>query len=344
MTRHLSRLHELDLLRGLACLMVVGFHYLYRGPVAGWSPVVPWAGFAEIARYGYFGVHLFFIISGFVILMSARHASAREFVASRVARLYPAYWPAVLLTWGLMNATHFVEAPLSVRDLLVNLTMFPQWFHIEFVDGVYWTLAVELQFYLLVWLVLKFGMMGKVQALLGWWLLIAALNLLRPISYLEIWLAARWAPFFCFGALVFLQRVDGFSWQRAALMLLAYGLAIDGVWGAVVQARHPELVADSPLLACLLVTGFFAAFWWIGTGRGRLPAWSWVTWAGALTYPVYLVHQNVGYVLLGQLTSSGWSVESALLVVLSAVFVTAWLLHMCAERPLAPRLKAWIRA
>lgn len=92
------RFNELDLLRGFACLLVVFFHYGNRGPRAGWMPggVVDWVD--AWARYGYLGVHLFFIISGFVILMSAQGIQARQFVAARVARLVPAFWTSVLLT------------------------------------------------------------------------------------------------------------------------------------------------------------------------------------------------------------------------------------------------------
>src|SRR3954454_2537178 len=91
-----GRFQELDVLRGLAALAVVLFHYLTRYDQI-YTPRgdVPF-GFP----FGTSGVELFFVISGFVIFMTlARCASASDFLISRFSRLYPTYWAAVLLTW-----------------------------------------------------------------------------------------------------------------------------------------------------------------------------------------------------------------------------------------------------
>lgn len=62
---------------------------------------------SAVTAYGAMGVQLFFIISGFVILMSAHGRPVGQFAASRISRLFPAYWTAVLLTAFLLLAvTH----------------------------------------------------------------------------------------------------------------------------------------------------------------------------------------------------------------------------------------------
>ncbi len=154
-SRH--RFHEIDLLRGLACAAVVAFHYLSRGPRAGWMDNALFPAVDAIARYGYLGVHLFFMISGFVSLLSAQGATPRSFVASRVARLYPALWVAATitaLTASMIGDSRFM---VSLPQYLANLSMFPHWFHVPYVDGAYWSLAVELHFYIYVWLALRHG-------------------------------------------------------------------------------------------------------------------------------------------------------------------------------------------
>ena len=88
-----QRYRELDALRGLAAMLVVLFHYSWGRPENRFEFSV-----------GNTGVDLFFIISGFVIFMSLEKAeNLRQFVGNRFARLYPAYWVCVILTYILMQ-------------------------------------------------------------------------------------------------------------------------------------------------------------------------------------------------------------------------------------------------
>ena len=89
--------NELDLLRFIAALAVVFFHYTFLNAVRfNQIPTYPILG--DFSKYGYMGVELFFMISGFVILMTTINKSPVDFVISRVSRLYPAFWIALSLT------------------------------------------------------------------------------------------------------------------------------------------------------------------------------------------------------------------------------------------------------
>src|SRR5438445_3272534 len=91
------RYPELDLLRFLAAFWVMLFHYTFRGPRdAGLPASFPFLD--HFTRYGYLGVHVFFILSGFVILLTAYEKNALGFALARFIRLYPAYWICVTLT------------------------------------------------------------------------------------------------------------------------------------------------------------------------------------------------------------------------------------------------------
>jgi len=81
-----ARLASLDLLRLVAALAVVLFHYLFRGGITG-DLDVEYAAAAPFAIYGYLGVSLFFLISGFVIAWSAEGRTWQEFAVARFARL-----------------------------------------------------------------------------------------------------------------------------------------------------------------------------------------------------------------------------------------------------------------
>ena len=83
----MRRIELLDYARLAAALAVLAYHYLFSG-IHGWKiPALALTPAADVAKYGYLGVNLFFMISGYVILYSARGKSAGEFLASRVVRL-----------------------------------------------------------------------------------------------------------------------------------------------------------------------------------------------------------------------------------------------------------------
>ena len=140
-----KRYLELDALRGFAAVFVMLFHYT-EGKNA-----------PEFFTLGVTGVDLFFLISGFVIFMSINKvASGKEFLINRAARLYPTYWASVTFTFGvivLLKIVHFNmnhAREVSFADYLVNLTMFQYYFNIKDIDVPYWTMIIEMLFYLLI--------------------------------------------------------------------------------------------------------------------------------------------------------------------------------------------------
>ena len=86
-----ERYYEIDLLRFLAAVGVMLFHYTFRGYAADDLSPLEFPLLAEVFKYGSLGVDLFFIISGFVILLTAYNRDAVSFTISRIIRIYPAY-------------------------------------------------------------------------------------------------------------------------------------------------------------------------------------------------------------------------------------------------------------
>ncbi|MBC8152273.1 MAG: acyltransferase, partial [Bacteroidetes bacterium] len=151
-THAVVRIRELDALRGIAALLVVLFHFTMFRPQAEY-------GF----KYGVTGVDLFFMISGYVIFLTInRVRDWRDFIVSRVARLYPAYWTAVLLTTLLLYV--FDRPHFFPKATLANLTMLQNFVGTGDLDGAYWTLAVELIFYGLMLLLFVSGQLRTVES------------------------------------------------------------------------------------------------------------------------------------------------------------------------------------
>jgi peptidoglycan/LPS O-acetylase OafA/YrhL len=161
-----GRLRGIDALRGAAALGVVLYHAV--GPKAQFGPtLLRWtaAPFLPVMRFGYVGVFLFFVISGFCIHLSRaraqvedkRPASFGAFWKRRIRRLYPPYLIALMLYLAIAGFTTKFEATFFyVWDVVLHLLMLH---NIDSrtaysINGVFWTLAIEEQLYLAYFLLL----------------------------------------------------------------------------------------------------------------------------------------------------------------------------------------------
>ena len=183
-----ERFYEIDLLRFLAALAVVLYHYTFRGFAEGGYSPVEYPVLGEIFKYGLYGVQLFFIISGFVILMTATKRDAVGFVISRITRLYPAFWVCVTLTAGFIMWKGGAVFQVGFVQYLLNLSMISGFAGVEMVDGVYWTLLVEIKFYALIFVLLLFGQIKRIEWFLVFWLALTAASMVLPLPKLVTFL------------------------------------------------------------------------------------------------------------------------------------------------------------
>ncbi|CAM3643924.1 acyltransferase [Occultella aeris] len=343
------RLRALDALRLLAALTVVLMHFTTRDHGRWGDGVLPhelFPGLSDVLRYGYVGMHLFFVLSGFVILMSAWGRTTGSFVASRVSRLYPAFWVAVLIT-GTLRWLWPTFDSRSPAEVLANLTMLHEPFGVAHVDGVYWTLWVEMQFYLLMAVMVAIGLTRRRVLFVATALPLVgtALTLTMP-GATETLTSLGWASMFGAGMVMYVIYRDGHSvrlWALAALNT-AQGVLI----AAVKQTSAIEAIASgaevSPLILALAVLGAVAAVATIAfVPTIRNLDWRWLTAVGTLTYPLYLTHEYVGWAVIEALHPAlgKWP---TLIVAVGTCLALAWLIHRFVEkrwhRPLRRRLEA----
>lgn len=333
-----ARVNEIDLLRFIAALAVVFFHYAFRGYAADGLSPMPYPWLAPAAKYGYLGANLFFLISGFVILMSAEQASLRGFVVSRVVRLYPAFWACCTLTfllsllWG---APRFHATPVQY---LANMTMLGGFMGASWIDGSYWTLFVEVKFYALVCAVLALGRMRQVQALLAIWLLLSVLATVWPNKYLRYCLITDYAAYFIGGATCYLVWARGLSAARIGMLALCWWLALVQAIQAVADMADHYATPLSPWVAGAVVSGSFVVMLLVALrATGAVGRTRWLA-AGALTYPLYLLHENAGFILF-QHAYPAVNAHVLLWGAVALMLTMAWLVHTQVERRLAPPLK-----
>ncbi|MET7286009.1 acyltransferase [Streptomyces sp. NPDC005573] len=339
-----SRLYALDGLRLLAALMVCLYHYTGRGgPVsASWhqAPSRLFPTLSHVSVYGNLGVQFFFVISGFVICMSGWGRTLGDFFRSRVARLYPAYWVALVLVTGASLALPVVVHAVRADEFLVNLTMLQQPMGVPRVLGVCWTLWVEVRFYaLFALLVVARGVTyRRVVMFCGVWTLAVVLCRTNGNALTDQLVMPDYAPFFIGGLALYLVHRFGnglLPWGIVAFSwLLAQSDATRGLWHA-----HGEPVRD-PYVVMAIVTLAFAAVACVAAGWAARANWSWLATAGALTYPFYLVHEHLGWfvirVLHRGLGLPAWPTLGATVL---SMLTLAWLIHRLVEKPLGPRLR-----
>lgn len=341
-----DRLPTLDFLRFVAAAMVVLFHYTFRAAADGKYSSVSFPELDNWTRYGFLGVDLFFIISGFVILLTVDAGQGRpgHFVASRISRLFPAFWAAATLTFIVCLRTDppFVVSP---QDYLLNLGMLPSWLGAEYVDGVYWTLETELYFYLLVvGFLLVFWERVRLEWLLLAWLLVTSLLAFTELgpSRARTLLMVEAAPFFIAGCMFYRIWRDGWTRLRVGILVGAW------VGAAAAATRNSETVAIpdgtpiSPLISAGIVTIGFVLFVvfcvrpnWLRLGGRR------ATLLGALTYPLYLVHQKLGYLVINAVEPIGgrWV---ALALAIATALIVAYLIHRLVELRFNTRFRRWL--
>lgn len=339
------RLGALDALRFVAALGVLAFHFTALISPA-WDGTIPPEQFHDVHRltaYGTLGVPLFFVISGFVLLMSAWGKTVPEFVASRLGRLYPAYWAAagasvilVLFVWP----DNYVFKGITGPQALLNMTMFQGAFGARNLDGVYWTLWYEARFYLLIVALLLIGITrGRVLAFAALWPIVGAIASQGGATLVTTFLMPDFAPFFAGGMLLFLIFRDGHdlgTWLLVAFQVVVGVHQVVPIYLRSITVDASTHTTALRLTVCLV--GCFALVAVVTLTRAARWSFRWMTVAGALTYPVYLVHENFGWFVISRSEHrlGPWgSVAAATAFVLLA----ATALHYLVEKPLGPRLR-----
>ncbi|GAA2013045.1 acyltransferase [Catenulispora yoronensis] len=347
-----SRLYTLDLLRFIAALLVVSRHWLAVGSLGLGGPrIFPYGvtqlkqiepeGVVHFATYGDLGVQLFFLISGFVICMSSWGRSVGQFGASRISRLFPAYWFAVvasvlvLLTFSKLGFHNSRGLP---HDVLMNLTMTQSFYGVRDIDPVYWTLAAELRFYLIFAIVVAFGVTYRRVMYFCWlWVFVAMFGQMTGNGTLNAVVQPQYAPYFIAGVAFFLM------WRFGPTLLL-WGLVVVAFLTAQSQLRpdpaaFPEVGWSYPqwpmTVAILLFFGLMAL---VATHK-----LDWIRWAplaplGALTYPLYLLHQDIGFTLIAYLHEhlSFWPTVG---IAAALILTLCYLVQRFVEKPAQRLLK-----
>ena len=329
----LGHVATLDWLRLFAALAVVLYHYLYRGPLGeGFTSVT----FDEGAwvRHLYLGVHLFFAISGFVIMASVKGRDAFAFAVARFLRLWPLYALCATITLLVIAVADPPHLDASPAQWAANMTFLAPLFGQPFADGVYWSIVVELVFYAWVALMMLAGVLPRRVLVFGaGWLAVSAVNeLWLDIGGLRFGMATLYAPWFVFGIAMHRVVTMGASAGAVGLAFAAAALSMHHVVVEQMTITSEYGTVADQLGVMTLNAGLLALFATAVLRRNAVRPSGWLAMAGALTYPLYLLHQNIGYVLLDGLAPATGK-HAAVALVIAIMLAASWAVQRFFDRP-----------
>jgi peptidoglycan/LPS O-acetylase OafA/YrhL len=312
-----KRIELLDALRGIASLTVAWFHFTNGEKFLSKYPWLQSSG-----KYGWLGLSVFFVISGFVIPLSL-HASGYHlknlgrFMIKRIVRLDPPYLVSVFMMIFLFYVSrftpgfqgtpfHFSAGQFFSHFAYVNAFAGYSWY-----NPVYWTLAIEFQWYL--FMALGFGLLVFRGGNLRWGLM--AMFIFLPFIFPSHTMLCHYMPLFGIGVVAFQFYAGMIRRVEFAILLVGFSFL-----SGVIQEWPVGLVGGLTVLIILFVKL-----------RQR-----WLLKLGAISYSLYLVHVPVGGRVINlstRLPDVLWVKLVSLALALALSLLAAWLLWKFVEKP-----------
>lgn len=283
-----ERIIQLDALRGIAAIWVVLFHLTTR-----FFQIYPQEQISTFSiPDGRHGVHLFFMISGYVILMTLdKCKSLLDFAVLRFCRLFPTYWLCVIVTFCVVTYFGLPGREVPLKDAFLNLTMVPEALGVQLVDNSYWSLQVELFFYTLMGILVFSGQRKNLILILS--LLIAldlclliywnqpAITLAKPIKAIRLLLNLRFLHLFLFGMICYERKINN---KKYYLPLLLFCILC-----SLIEKDLEHFI----FIALVGIVFFIATNKEISLFQNKM-----LLFLGYISYPLYLIHQNISYVVI----------------------------------------------
>jgi len=315
-----KRNYHIDVLRFLASLIVVFFHLNQSAPV-----VNNW--YRSVVKYGWLGVPMFFVISGYCIISTVRPSTtAYNFFIKRIFRIFPPYWISIILVLLaaivqkiFLGNNMVANIPRTFEAILATLTLTTAPVtRVVTINGVYWTLSYEFFFYIVMSLILCFDKKLMLPLLIA--VSVAALFFTRasgPMFFLNQW------PPFALGVSIFLlsssQLKNVRIWSAIFTGINLYGLIHEFAFSAV-------SICALGTLALIFISQYVPSSSTVFSKMGQH------------SYSVYLIHVPIGVFMIG-LLNMDWMRHTVLLniiydlVVYLLISAIALLMFSSIEKP-----------
>lgn len=326
--------YTIDYIRAISALLIVLYHYTYRYNenlyIIDSDSTVDWP---FVVNWGYGAVATFFMLSGFLLakyfnkVESSWKSLGGKLLINRLLRLYPTYWVSMSLTTVVLIWL-FPAAKVTFSEFIVNLTMMASTFQVRFIDGAYWTLGYEVKFAILLSLILTIKKVNYRKVILLIWLILSIVssywsennNIL--CKFIRVFLITDWIQTFIAGICIYQikssKKHDYFYWFVWILCLINQILWISSLASLVFFLTTSLLLyhvsyLDSIIKKNLLTKSF--------------------EFIASISYPLYLIHQMIGFAIIKLLINNGFTNELWLLLPISVIIIFSFIIHRYIELP-----------
>lgn len=321
-----ERYKELDAIRGIAAISVVLYHYTFRYLKLYPHEFDTYYKFS----YGNLGVELFFILSGFVIFMSLQKAkNPFEFLTKRFIRLYPTYWIAMIFTFLVVSQFGLAGREITINEFLINTTMLQYGVQIPSVDGVYWSLFHELMFYFLMAAAFRLVVSRYLMVFSLLWLALSLFNNYYHITGVNLLLNLQYTPLFLAG--IYFYKLT--SKEKSKINIIM-PLICCVVYLIIIKSDSDRIFNER-----LIVLGFFFMFYLNSFNRLKFISLKPLIFLGHISYALYLIHQNFGYVILNKLYAYYGSHQILILIPIICSIIIAFIITEYLEKPICKYLR-----
>ncbi|WP_147198918.1 acyltransferase [Pantoea sp. MBD-2R] len=342
------RIKHLDGMRGLAILLVIGFHAYSR-----WSSLLNFATITKnfpLFSFGYLGVPLFFMISGFVIFMTLDKSKGFvNFMLKRWLRLFPAMVIVSLLVYftahlfaerpgGIPSPSNLIPGLLFIDPLILKYII---GYHINGLEGSFWSLYVEAVFYIVIGAVyFTAGRKYCLPSLLLPMLLVAGASAFKSLGHPEIAdFVAKFGfihySWFMIGCLLY-ERMNNRD-VKFHYALVCVAVLINFAY--YVKNTGPLVIIPLVLAIILFTVSFYSSH------VQRFLSTKLLTAVGFSSYALYLIHENLMIASLRKidaLVQNDYVMLIMPVLVVSVIYCIAFLITKYAEPFLRNILKSVI--
>jgi peptidoglycan/LPS O-acetylase OafA/YrhL len=329
-----NRIFILDDLRGIAIITVLFYHYFfvyYKDKEIDNIFISNVQYLNDYINFGAFGISLFFLVSGFVIPMSLKGESNLKnlynFFVKRFFRLYPTYWFSIIL---IIIATFIITGSMqySFKQVLINFTMLQDIFRTQSIDGVFWTLLIELKFYVLTAILFYFNLLKYIKYIVLLLLSIATLYYgytYQTGTYLGNGLWAYLMLMYLGTAFHFyhIKKIDKTVLFSLVLMVTVYYLLN---FSYLPSSAYGDKFGYS-IATTLAIVVFTIALKY----KKSLSAIT--TFFGNISYSFYLIHQVVGYLFITLFINLSFNMPFGQINTFAIMIIFAFLIHKFIEKP-----------